>query len=413
MARRTFSAIAIVLGSALLLGGASCSASSSGAAASRALDQDGGSSSGLPGRGGDGGVGSGEDPSDLTPRVRIVGRVDRSEANAPRIAWGGTRVIVRFKGAAIRVRLRERNIDVGPSEYDLTVDGRLREARFVPSDGEGQYELASGLAAGDPHVVELYRRTEAMVGVTQILGFEFPGGGELLTPPAWPDRRIEFLGDSESTGYGIDCDDRSEPFTGATQNEAKTFPSLVTKALEAESHNISFSGKGVSRNENDSAELFDAIYLQSIPLTPSASTWEFASWTPHVIWIGLGANDYSLGASGDRPPPDEAAFKAKYQSLIELVRAKNGPDPQIVCAVEGIVNDDYPPDYRAYTTLKSVLQSVVDERRTKGDAKIHFAELPRSQESVDLTGCASHPNAAYHAKAASAVAARVREITGW
>src|SRR5690606_16317296 len=44
-----------------------------------------------------------ENPADPTPRVRYVGRTDRSDPAGPRVAWPGTRIIVRFRGPALKV----------------------------------------------------------------------------------------------------------------------------------------------------------------------------------------------------------------------------------------------------------------------------------------------------------------------
>lgn len=352
-----------------------------------------------------------EDPGDTTPRVRYVGRTDTSDKAGPRLAWPGTRIIVRFRGPAMNVKVSEQNVDDGPSRYDVTIDGVLKNEPLVPHDGDGEYVLASALAADKPHVLELYRRTEAMVGITQILGFEFPGGGELLAPPPWPNRRIEFLGDSESTGYGVECASPSETFTGATQNERKAFPALAAKRLEAESHNVAYSGKGITRNEVPNTTLFGELYMQSIPDVSEASAWDF-SWKPDVVWITLGANDWGPGGSGNEPAPDPAFFKAKYRAFVELVRSKN-PNSQIVCSVQGMLNDDWPVGWKAYTNVKTILQAIVDERRAAGDAKVHLHELPRAIDSRDLTGCSGHPNAAYHESAAASVASKIASITGW
>jgi lysophospholipase L1-like esterase len=368
---------------------------------------DGGPTSGSNGR-----SGISEDPADDTPRVRYVGRVDESDPAGPRLGWSGSRVIVRFKGSALKVRIKERSFEDGPSHYDLSIDGELQEDAFVPDDGQGEYDLATDLSPDEPHVVELYRRTEAMVGITQILGFEYPDGGDLLAPSAWPKRRIEFLGDSESTGYGIDCDAPSERFSGATENERKAFPALVAKAVGAEEHNLAFSGKGVIRNEDSSSEVYDMIYPRALPLPPGASAWNFGSWAPDVVWINLGANDWGPGLDGDRSPPDADEFKRRYGALVRLVRQKN-PNAHIVCAVQGFVNDDYPQGFEAYSNLKRILQEVVEERHAARDAKVYFHELPRARDGIDLTGCASHPNAEYHKKAAASVAAKVRAIAGW
>jgi lysophospholipase L1-like esterase len=303
----------------------------------------------------------------------------------------------------------ETNDEEGPSRYDVLVDGQLASSPFVPNVGQGTYDLATGLAPDQSHVVELHRRTEAMVGITQILGFEFPNSGALLAPPAWPNRHIEFLGDSESTGYGVECTAASQAFTGATENERKAYPFITATKLNAESANISYSGKGLIRNEVPNTQVFTPLYLQAIPM-PGAPAWDFAV-EPDVVWITLGANDWEPGPNGDRPPPDANEFKTKYGELVALVRSKY-PDAQIVCAVQGMLNDDWPVGWNALTNVRTILQAVVNERHLASDLKVQYHELPRATES-DLTGCDSHPNVAFHEKAAASVAAKLREITGW
>lgn len=46
-------------------------------------------------------------------------------------------------------------------------------------------------------------RSEAQNGTTQFLGYDF-GGGVLLAPPARKARRLEIIGDSVSSGYGVE-----------------------------------------------------------------------------------------------------------------------------------------------------------------------------------------------------------------
>lgn len=355
--------------------------------------------------------GASEDPGDTTPRVRYVGRVDRSDPAGPRLGWGGTSMIVRFRGSGMRVKLSEHNIDEGPSGYDVFIDKKLKPEVFVPADGESSYDIATGLAPAQEHVVEMVRRTESMVAVTQILGVEFPDGGELLAPPSFPNRRIEFLGDSESTGYGVECGSQDEHFTGATENARKAFPTLVGQTLGAEIHNVSYSGKGVLRNQDDNGkDLAASFYLQSISAN-GAGSWTFAAWKPDVVWIALGGNDYDIGLSGDRPPPDQEQFQAKYSQLVDLVRAKN-PEAQIVCAVQGMLNDVYPPGYSAFSNAKAAIKAVVAEKNAAGDKKVQYHEHPRANEG-DLTGCDSHPNETFHKKAAASVSTKIGALMGW
>lgn len=218
------------------------------------------------------------------------------------------------------------------------------------------------------------------------------------------------IGDSESNGYGIECSGPSGGFSAATQNARKAYPELVAVALEAEVYNISFSGKGVLRNSDDSDRtVMGDLYPLTLP-SPGSKPWDFTTWAPDVVWIGLGQNDFGPGPNGDRNPPDEEAFKTKYRELIALARAKN-PSAHIVCSITGSPNDDYPQGWNAHSNLKTILQALVDERRTANDPKVHFHDMPRVGE--DATGCDYHPSATFNQRAAVTVTAKIREITGW
>lgn len=343
------------------------------------------------------------------PRVSYIGRIDESDANAPRIGWAGTRIIVRFEGTALSIDIDEEESTDGGSRYDVAVDGKSKSTLALDDTGLKTYEIVKDLPAGT-HVVTLTRRTEPQVGVSQFKAFTFPNGGKLLAPPIEPARRIEFVGDSEMVGYGIECKTISDGFFAATENELLTYPELVATSLDAEMHNLGYSGKGVFRNGFPGGERYPAYYPRAVP-RDEAVPWDFATWKPDAIWIALGANDYDSGGDDSRPAPTLDQFKGAYENLLTTIRTKN-PEAKIVLVVQAFVNDDYPAGYDARTNIRDALTQIVDERKAAGDANIFFAELPAAQDN-DLTGCDSHPNAALHQKLAPLVAAKIAEVTGW
>lgn len=353
----------------------------------------------------------GADAEPQVPAIRYIGRFETSDPAGPKVAWPGARVIVRFSGTELKVKTVE-TPSGGTSHYDVIVDGNVQNTPFKPANGAGNATVASGLAAG-AHTVELYRRTEALIGVTQFTGFEYPNGGSLLPPPTAAARRIEFIGDSSTTGYGVECANSGQTFSDATENERKTYPSLAAKALGAEHHNISFSGKGVARNyDQGDADVMALLYARTLPET-AASQWAFNSWTPDVVWIALGGNDWSA----DTSPPSLATFKTKYTELVNLVRAKY-PQARIIGSVAAAMSDFYPAGNNAYTNLKTAIADVVKAKNDAGDTKVYAHELPRADQSgangaPDLTGCAYHSNAAFHQKLALDVAAKVKAVAGW
>jgi lysophospholipase L1-like esterase len=344
--------------------------------------------------------------------VRFVGRFDTSDPAGPKIGWTGARILARFDGTQVSASFAESSLhaaDWGPSRFDVLVDGALQPSPLVLSEGVATYPLASGLAPG-VHTIELWKRTEANVGDVQFLGFDF-AGGTLLPPPPAPTRRLEFLGDSASNGYGVEGAGPGCSFTAATENEHVAYPALVALALGADHHDLSWSGRGVLWN-NDRAgdpDVFAVVYPRTLPLVPG-STFDFTSFVPDVVWITLGGNDWDQPNPGD-PPPDPAAFEAKYAELVTLVRSKR-PSAHVVCAVASSLNDDYPPGYLAYTHVKTALGDVVAARNAAGDAKIYVFEFARASPS-DLTGCESHPNVQKQKAMADEAVAFIKAKTGW
>lgn len=300
----------------------------------------------------------------------------------------------------------------GPSRYDVIVDGQTPTV-LAPANGTGTYVLATGLANG-PHTIEIHRRTESLVGFSKFAAFDFPNGGQLLSPPPRAQRRIEFLGDSSSDGYGVECASPTTDFSGATQNERNSYPYLAAAALSAEHHNLSFAGKGVLRNYDASdTDTFAFLYTRTMP-EEAASTWDFTTWVPDVVWIALGGNDWDNPPAAPRPAPDITQFEAKYHELVALVRQKH-PQAQIICSVATSLGDDYPAGYAAYTNMKTILTAVVSERNAApiNDPKVHYFELPRANGATNLTGCEYLSNAAYHQTMADAAVAKIKAVTGW
>src|SRR5690606_36621250 len=114
------------------------------------------------------------------------------------------------------------------------------------------FELAKDLPHGE-HEVELYKRSETQTGMTQFLGFDFHGGRSLPPPPRQT-RRIEVMGDSQSTGFGIEMlnapnhDCPGADHGGRWQNFRKAWGALLGDRYDAEVHGIVFSGKGLIKN---------------------------------------------------------------------------------------------------------------------------------------------------------------------
>jgi lysophospholipase L1-like esterase len=344
--------------------------------------------------------------------VRFVGRFDKRDAAGPRVAWPGARIVARFDGTQVSVELTEtKGASDDTSRWDVFVDGALLAQTLVPVEGTQTYPLATGLAAG-AHTVELYRRTESYYGMTQFKKFDF-GAGALLAPPPAPGRRIEILGDSGSNGYGIEGAGPACPggASAVNQNERKSWVGLAAKALGADHHNVSYSGKGVYQNlDRTDLDLFGALYQRALP-DDAASAWAFADFAPDVVIVNMGNNDWDQPNAMVFDPPPAMGFRNKLDELVGFVRTKY-PAAWIFCTMNPTITDFYPPGYNAYTNMKAAVKGVVDARKAT-DAKIEYFEFtPRALEA-DLTGCDYHASPAYSQTLANQIVPAIKAKTGW
>jgi len=340
----------------------------------------------------------------VPPSVRFIGRFDTTPAAGPRTSFAAAQIVARFNGTEVKATFNDAKAynEYGGSRWEAIVDGV--STTFQLTRAVTTYTLATGLAPGD-HLVELWKLSEASVGVSQFLGFEFPGGA-LLAPPPARTRRMEFLGDSASNGYGVDGAPGCS-FSGATQNAHKAYPALIAADLDADHHNLSTSGKGLYYNYSHSdTEVFSIIYPRTLAYS-NTNLWSFASYTPDVVWMTLGGNDFAVPAQ--LPPAGQ--FQARYDAMVTTLRTKY-PDAHIFCAVAASLSDSYPAGSNAYTNVKTTAQAVVAAKNGDGDAKIYFFDFARVIAG-ETNACDGHINASKHRKMADEAVTFIKTKTGW
>ena len=68
---------------------------------------------------------------------------------------------------------------------------------------------------------------------------------KIIKPTEYKKLRIEYIGDSITCAYGIECASTSEPFQTTTQNFELTYAFLSAKELDADYSCVCYSGSGV------------------------------------------------------------------------------------------------------------------------------------------------------------------------
>ena len=341
------------------------------------------------------------------PELHYEGRFDTGGGN-PVFEWPGSTVWLRFQGTSVKVTLRDTSLehdDYGQTAhdwYEVVIDGKA-QAPLQASEGLQSYLLAQGLGNGE-HLLGLRRRTDGYVGLGELGGFELDIGAKAL-PVTPSSRRIEFIGDSITAGFGVDGPDRNCLFSAQTENYAHSYAALTAQALEAEQMTIAATGAGVYRNWGGSTEnTIGVLYERTLP-TRVGSRWDFASWKPDAVVVNVGTSDFTSGDPGKVP------FTTGYQALIARVR-QNYPTALIVVALGPMLSDLWPAGANALTQARSYVTEVVQGVNAKGDANVKLFEF-QNQDQATSFGCKVHPSAQTQQQMSDALTAFLRAQLHW
>jgi lysophospholipase L1-like esterase len=332
-----------------------------------------------------------------------VGRVDATDPKAVRFAWQGAGFIATVNGSSIAVKLRTEG---APTVYfQPVIDGKIVTRFKVDTGADQTVTLATGLAAAD-HVVELYRDTEGMYGLSTFLGFT---SGTVNGAPGPRGRLIEVVGDSISAGYG---DLGSEPhpnwvaspachWTADNSTWYQTYAAIAGHALAAEVSTIARSGWGMYRdNTGNTSNVLSRVYESALG-TNSNAVWAFAP-KASVVVINLGTNDWANGDPG-------TSYETSYQSFIAKVRG-HYPDAWIFLTIGSMTGEP------SLSQVKARLANVVAAVTATGDQKLATFDLGVQNMGADgsvPTGCDWHPNVADHQRMAGILQQQLSSKLGW
>ncbi len=308
------------------------------------------------------------------PDIQYIGRFDFSDPKKVVFDWPGVYIYAKFEGTSCSVRLSD-----STDEYQVIIDNHA--PRLLLMGNHDINRVASGLSDSTSHTIMIQKRTESLVGKGIFMGFVLDNGRTLLTPDKRPDRRIEFIGNSITCGYGILGDTSNCHFSPQTEDAGMSYAGIISRNLNADYHLISYSGRGVVRNYGDknktSADPMPGLYDRTCCFD-STMKWDFSKWVPQAVVINLGTNDFST-----EPFPDKIVFQAAYNTLIDRVRSLYS-GVTIFC-ISGPMIGEPCTDY--------ISEVVKEQQQKEGMVKdVFFIQIPRSIMSVTDWGCDMHPN---------------------
>lgn len=286
----------------------------------------------------------------------------------------------------------------GSSRWRLDEDGKTREY-FVTGDTR-TVKVVKGLD-GQRHRYRLIKVSETNPGFVSLYKVSLDATGRFFEKPAASNRRIEFIGDSFTVGFGCEGNSGDSPdLEFEKTNASKSYAFLLADGFKADFQVNAFSGRGLVRNyanivpEWTIEKLYDYTVPGAAPGEPASPLYDVAGFHPQVVVIFIGINDFQ----GEPPYGDKALFKKNYAAFLEKLRKAHPGVKFLLVSTKIWPNDDLTPTVKA----------IYDAEIASGHSDLDFLTL--QTENSALLG---HPSVHSHVEMANTMRPIIARLAKW
>jgi len=322
--------------------------------------------------------------------IQYFGRVDLTNPLKPRFWAPGVYIVAKFKGTSCEVLLNDEVKDGNTHNYiEIAVDDRP-PVRVQTTGKTNVIKAAAGLPNGE-HTIIICKDTESGIGYLEFIGLKC---AELLPPPAKPTRKVEYIGDSITTGTGIDVAE-SPCNTGGWYDQHNAYMSYgprTSRALEAQWQLTAVAGIGLIHSCCDMGIVMPQVF-DKILMRDNKGRWDFSRYQPDVVTICLGQND---GVQ------DSTQFCNAYVQFISSVR-KVYAKADIICLNSPMAK----PELTA--VLKRYLIAITANVNSSGDSKVYKYFFSKQFNH----GCGGHPDMDEQGEIAGELTACIKQLERW
>lgn len=339
--------------------------------------------------------------------IQYAGRISFTNPERPAFNYPGVQIMAAFEGTSLRMMAKPRS-----GYFMAQIDQAEPFKVSFMGVRDSVVTLATALPEGR-HLVRLMYIIEGYEFYPEFWGFVLDAGRHLIPCPAFPDRKIEFIGNSITCGYGNEGLDRNEHFDYATENHYYSYASIAARSLNAQHWVVARSGIGAYRNYGDvktgsprscmPVQYEYVGYAVDLRLREEPTflreKWDFSRYQPDVICINLGTNDLSTNNY------DLKLLKQGYQRLYKMVRAHNPRSKMVFLTGSMLYNQEL-------QQARQLLDEVTAEARKSGDADVYRFDMSPISGS-EWYGSDWHPNVYQDEKMAAELTAYLRGLMNW
>ena len=330
--------------------------------------------------------------------TRFLGRVSPTTKE---LTWPATGVAFTFTGTQAVVTFSQ---VIGSNSLALIVDGGAPTIiDSITTNNITTPKLKQGT-----HSIVLRKRSETNFGT---LVFQTVTTDGAIGKDTIPTRRIEYIGDSITVGYG---EDGTYPCTNtaALEDGPKTYGALTASNLSSDYSLVAWSGKGLVRNyaqsTPDTSPIMPQLWTRYGGNDADNSYTFPAASTPQAVVINLGTNDFSY--LGVRDSLNATTYQQAYVSFIKTVQS-HYPQANMFLTSSPMLSDSYPTAQDAqHTTQANAIKGAIAQ---VGNSRLHFVDFP-SQSGADGTiGCDYHPALSEHEVMAGILIPAIKSALKW
>ena len=174
--------------------------------------------------------------------IQYTGRISFTNPERPAWNYPGIQIVASFEGTSLRMIAKPRS-----GYFVAQIDQAEPFKVAFRGERDSVVTLATALPNG-VHTVRLMYAIEGYEFFPEFWGFVLDKGKKLVETPALPSRKIEFIGNSITCGYGNEGLKKEEGFDYATENHYYSYASITSRNLNAQHWVVARSGIGAYRN---------------------------------------------------------------------------------------------------------------------------------------------------------------------